>query len=370
MANKDKILKMLDSVSEAGSSLTAAAGFDAVKDVVTRVMRQKSGSEILYFSTIEEFASHLLTKKNMSCSVELKIQQEKIGGNMAIFSNSLGSLGVKVNCLGSLGYPKAEPLFEQMHENCNLYPMCQSGECNALEFHDGKVMLSYMDNLEQITWETMVDRIGKETLSGFFSESGLVALLNWSELPDASGLFTAVYENCFENKVTDKNKWLLFDLSDASRKERGALKEVLLLIQKFEKYRTIIFSMNENECRMIHRIFCQKEPGCREEMLREVGGILAVDYLILHTADCALGYRKGEVVKENGYYTSCPKLSTGGGDNFNAGLCFGITQGLELGDSLRLGNAVSGYYVRTGESPDVRQVYDFINTERTGDGRW
>nr|WP_243140929.1 MULTISPECIES: PfkB family carbohydrate kinase [Lactonifactor] len=77
------------------------------------------------------------------------------------------------------------------------------------------------------------------------------------------------------------------------------------------------------------------------------------------------------MVKEEGYYTPVPKLSTGGGDNFNAGLCFGLLQGLPLAESLRLGNATSGYYVRTGESPDVYRLYEFMQgytkLERAGE---
>ena len=63
---------------------------------------------------------------------------------------------------------------------------------------------------------------------------------------------------------------------------------------------------------------------------------------------------------EMGYYTRIPKISTGGGDNFNAGLCFGLLQGFSLRESLRLGNAVSGYYVRTGESPQLGELLDFM----------
>lgn len=366
MANKKNIQNLL-TMNQSGSSVIAAAGFDAVKDMVTRVMKQKSDTEEVYFATIEEFAQHLLSKKNMSCSVELKVERQKPGGNMAIFSHALGTLGVKIHCLGSFGYPRSEPLYRDMNENCILYPLCETGSCNALEFNDGKVMLSTMNSLEHLTWDTLTTRMDEETLIAHFREHHLTALLNWSEVPNALKLFQEVYEHCYRNQPPDKSKWLLFDLSDASRKTPGELQQILLLIQQFAQYRTIVFSMNENEARLIHQVVNDQEAQTPESLLLGISKKISIDYLVLHMTDQAIGCYHGEITIESGYYTREPKLSTGGGDNFNAGLCFGLTHGLALADSLKLGNAVSGYYVRIGDSPTVQQLHDFINQEEVRD---
>lgn len=370
VANKKNILAILENAMETGSSVTAAAGFDMVVDSVVRAVRWKNDKcPSTYFETIEEFGKHLISKKNMSCSIEIELQQEKIGGNMAIFSNSLGSLGVSTHCIGSMGYPKTEPVFLGMNENCILHSVGRTGQCNALEFNDGKVMLSSMDNLKEITWETISERLGKEAVTGYFRDSQLAALLNWSEMPGATLLFQKVFENCIKPGKKDKKKWLLMDLSDASRKSEQELLEVLSLGEQFADYRTTVFSMNENECRLIYQALFHGEAGSRREMGREISRQLRIDYLILHLPDCAYGYKSGIVEKEEGYYTPTPKLSTGGGDNFNAGLCFGLLHGLTLAESLHLGNAVSGYYVRTGASPNIPQLCDFIENskERAGE---
>ena len=51
-----------------------------------------------------------------------------------------------------------------------------------------------------------------------------------------------------------------------------------------------------------------------------------------------------------------PKISTGGGDNFNAGFCLGQLLGLGYRDSMLLGMAVSGYYVENGKSPSAQEL--------------
>jgi sugar/nucleoside kinase (ribokinase family) len=55
-----------------------------------------------------------------------------------------------------------------------------------------------------------------------------------------------------------------------------------------------------------------------------------------------------------------PKISTGAGDHFNAGFCLGRVLGLSLEESLCTGVAMSGYYVRTAQSPTILQLAGFV----------
>ena len=61
-----------------------------------------------------------------------------------------------------------------------------------------------------------------------------------------------------------------------------------------------------------------------------------------------------------GPFVQQPKISTGAGDHFNAGFCLGRVLGLNLDESLCVGTATSGYYVRTGVSPSAAQLAEFI----------
>ena len=61
----------------------------------------------------------------------------------------------------------------------------------------------------------------------------------------------------------------------------------------------------------------------------------------------------------SGPFVQQPKISTGAGDHFNAGFCLGRVLGFSLVESLCVGVATSGYYVRTAESPTATQLADF-----------
>lgn len=356
-----RMIQQLKEIRKNQETFTAVAGFDVVVDTVVRLIRKKDKFPE-YFETIEEFGNYLSGRNHMSCSIEMEVQQEKIGGNMAIFANCLGNLGAKVDCIGSMGYPDLSPFMSKMNPNCRLHSVCDPGQCNALEFHDGKVMLYGAKNLKELTWEGITDKIPKETLKRYFAESSLAALLNWGELYQATELFSQVFRNCI---TQEKNKWLLIDLSDASGKTQKELAKMVDLCREMNRYRTIIFSTNENECRLLYRLLVSSEEVTQKEMTQAVARCLGVDYFVLHLREGAYGVTEGRLFWEEGYYTKTPKISTGGGDNFNAGLCFSMVQGIEFSKSLRIGNAVSGYYVRTGKSPDLSQLIDFMEK-----GRW
>jgi sugar/nucleoside kinase (ribokinase family) len=61
-----------------------------------------------------------------------------------------------------------------------------------------------------------------------------------------------------------------------------------------------------------------------------------------------------------GPFVQQPKISTGAGDHFNAGFCLGRVLGFGLQESLCVGVATSGYYVRTAQSPGAIELADFV----------
>ena len=74
----------------------------------------------------------------------------------------------------------------------------------------------------------------------------------------------------------------------------------------------------------------------------------------------------GEYFEVEGPFCANPKLTTGAGDNFNAGFIFGCLQGYDPADCLKLGVATSGYYVRNAHSPNLEQVRAFLLDWATG----
>lgn len=360
---KQALIQQLQRIKTSSSNFSGTAGFDAVVDQVAHVIRSISPNQKkTYFRTITEFSDYIRSKAGLSGSLELETVREKVGGNMAIYSNALGRLGVTMHCIGSFGNPIGD-VFSDMDPHCTCYGICEPGFCQALEFDDGKIMLASMEKLCQITWNRLETQIGQDALLQWTAQDHVIALLNWSELAGSTALFRTFYQKLLEQQPMDKHKYLFVDISDASRRQMADIQEVLPLFRQFSKRRAVVLSVNENECRLLGKaagIFCAD----LEEQARQLREQAGVDYLVLHLMDRAMAFTSAGTAIRPGYYVERPLFSTGGGDNFNAGFTFGLLSGLSVEDCLSLGNAVSGYYVRQGESPDLEQVIQFLDSQQ------
>jgi sugar/nucleoside kinase (ribokinase family) len=87
---------------------------------------------------------------------------------------------------------------------------------------------------------------------------------------------------------------------------------------------------------------------------------LQIGTVVIHPRKGAAGADAAGTAWFAGPFVKEPKLSTGAGDNFNAGFVTGRLLGLNLEESLCAGTGTSGYYVRNAGSPTVKQLAAFI----------
>ena len=80
---------------------------------------------------------------------------------------------------------------------------------------------------------------------------------------------------------------------------------------------------------------------------------LEITAVIIHPIDRCIAATDEGVFTEYGKVVEHPRLSTGGGDNFNAGFCLGQMLGWSIRESMILGMRTSGFYVENGFSPSL-----------------
>jgi sugar/nucleoside kinase (ribokinase family) len=76
-----------------------------------------------------------------------------------------------------------------------------------------------------------------------------------------------------------------------------------------------------------------------------------------------MAWSDGGTTQISTFHTPSPKLSTGGGDNFNAGYCFARLCSFDVRSSLVVAAAVAGFYVSNGSSPTRAEVVDFLKAK-------
>ena len=338
------------------------AGFDGFLDTIVKIIKEKDEyTGPTMFTTIKEFGDYIIEKHGASFSLELDVQSEKLGGNMPIMANALGRFGINVNCIGTLGYPQIHPVFKNFPSNCHLYSFAEPGLSTAHEFNDGKMMMAQMGAVNTSGWDKIKEIIGIDTLVRLFRESQLFCILNWSEIDVSTDIWKGVLKNILPAYQSKQKQVAFFDLSDCSKRTSEAISEVFFLLDGFSKYANVVLSLNKNEAGILYRTMFYKDPG--ENLATAGKGLfekLSLHTLLIHSSKEVIAINKEQLVTMKTFFTSTPKISTGAGDNFNAGFCAGQLLELDTQLSIVLANAFSGFYVRNGISARDKDIITFL----------
>ena len=345
------------------AEIHAFLGFDACIDNIVRIVNGKNeNDETRFFSNSRQFGEFLISRENKSCGIELRTQQSKIGGNMVITGNALGNLGIKAECIGTFGLPEVLPIFRSMSTNCKLYTVGETITTSALEFNDAKVMMFDPGPYDKLNWNGIVELLGIERIKQLISDKQLVSFLNWSEIIRSTDIWQGILEEILPlATIPAVNPYFFADFSDCSRRSKEEIQSAIGLLSGFKKYFKVIVSLNQNEAEIIANALDLPHNKLDESFVKRMFNSCMTDILIVHRTKDALAYDGSTFEKCDTFFCKEPTILTGGGDNFNAGFCFARFCDLDLFQSLIVANAVSGYYVRTGISPDVGKLVEFLN---------
>ena len=343
----------------------AFMGFDACIDTIFRIVREKKDNEVSdYFNDSSQFGEFLIKLNNKSCGVELQTKLSKIGGNMVITGNALGNLGVSVECVGTFGLPEILPVFHTMSVNCTLHTIADTISATALEFDNSKVIMFDPGPYNNLTWEVIKNLLGIEKIKKLISGKQLISFLNWSEIDNSSQIWEGVLNEILPSIIPRETKTFFFtDFSDCSRRSKQDIQFAIRLLGRFREYFKTIISLNQNESDLISKALGVPEYKSDEEFVKALFRAINSDVLVIHRTKDALAYDGTVYEKCDTFFCKEPTILTGGGDNFNAGFCFAQLIGLDIFQSLVVSNSVSGYYVKTGISPDADSLVVFLGNK-------
>ena len=182
------------------------------------------------------------------------------------------------------------------------------------------------------------------------------------------GLITEVFP-LLPNK--EEKPLAFFDLADPEKRTKEDILRAMKLIGKFEEKFRAILGLNEKEVYEIASVFDIKtdenDPNNLEKTTKAVYEKMGIYCLVVHPVKSACCVINGEYFYTEGPYCQKPKLTTGAGDNFNAGFCLGQSLGLDPLSSLTLGVCTSGFYVRNAKSPTYDDAINFAKQWANGE---
>jgi len=367
-ATIDTLISRLETFEPNSTETPAFIGLDGYIDKIQKVVLAQDGESRSYYQTIDAFAGRIEQAAGLSAQLELVTQEMKLGGNAPIMAHALASLGVSNYCLGNFGAPEIHPLFEQIHPKSKLISLGLPAETNALEFDDGKLILSEVTPFQPINWNYVKEKIGLPNLVQYCNSAKFIALVDWCNLPLATDVWRGIGQELLP-QLEASARHFFFDLADPTKKSQAAIEEVLEVIGSFALYGTVTLGLNENEAR---RLATAIELQIGKTTGTELTDVCSFIYkhtnltnLLVHPLNRSIIVSPQGIQVIPGRLVTKPRISTGGGDNLNAGFCFGQLAGYSLETSALLGMATSGAYVQNGKSPNRSELISYLKNWKT-----
>lgn len=366
--DKRKLAKTL--ATKNPSTLRMVIGFDGFIDEINHVVDKRIDAD--HFSridTIIKLAARIERASGLSTNIELFPIQKKIGGNGPIMTQALAMHKADISYIGALGHPSVDDVFMPLADKVKLYSIAAPGHTDALEFDDGKVMLGKMSSLQDITYARLMEALGQDRLVALLSGADLIANVNWSMLPHMTSLWQQLIKDVLPLLPEKTQKPVFFvDLADPEKREHQEIKEALDLLKQFKSRFFVVLGLNKKEAYDIAGVLGLFNPKKLADMtisLEDVNQALYdhinIDAVVIHPVDRSSLVMHGTYTEAMGPYVSKPRLTTGAGDNFNAGFVLGLLLSLTPGEALLTGMATSGYYVRNAQSPTFEDLIGFIS---------
>ena len=353
------------------SKFNTLAGLDGFVDNIIDVVDKRA--DAINYTRVETIAllgERISRAAGLSSNLELVVRQQKLGGNGPIMANALIENGLNVSYIGCLGYPVPHAVFSDMAAKCKAcYTLCDPGVTDALEFRDGKVMLGKHQTLKEVHYKRMLEVVGLEKLKALWQTSNLIALTNWTMLPHQTDIWKSLLKDMAGVKAP-AGAILFVDLADPEKRPAEEIASACKLLKSFRSSHKVVFGVNQKESMEVGNALGLKFDADEiEANAKTLRNTLELDAVVVHPTKNAACATETDSAMLAGPYCANPKLTTGAGDNFNAGFCIGLMAGLEPAELLAAGTASSGFYVRNAKSAANAELAEFLEqwSARFGD---
>lgn len=338
-----------------GKILLGCDGF--VDETYEIVEVRKSPTDYTTMSRLRQFGELLVERSDGGVGVEL-VWKRRCEGGCGINTGRIAAfLGIKPILPGLYGDKTIDPAFIEFKDNCELLSLGNPALTIALEFPDGKVLMSDLAAVSNLTWKDVQDHIGQAKLDEIFTDLDILGLGYWSLTANFDDLFKGFMSQC---ERTSLPKRMFFDFADIKKKSSEAFMESLNLIKSFNESIPFTLSLNEHEVlELFARIGVERpklEPAAIASALTIAREKTGFDELVVHTPEfAAASASDGEAFAIQDRQDKVVRLA-GAGDSFNGGYLCASLGDLPLKQRLVMANAATAFFVTHATGPTRDQL--------------
>lgn len=344
-------------------------GFDGYVDTIVHpVEKRLSDDSYLRIETLTDYGQKFKEAAGLSLNIEMVPIKTKIGGNGTILANALADFGMDITYIGAMGRDNLNPAYYDLKNKANLYSISDPGVTDAIEFMDGKIISSKLEMLKAVNWNNLLKVVSQKQLADILDKCDVVGFCGWTLTINVMSIWEGIVREVFPLMTQKRKSNIFFDLADPSKRISVDIMNAIECIQKYGEKFNISIGFNEKEGYTIAELFGRKKSDFSSvlevaEFLRKRLNVFCV---VIHPVKYACAATKTQKAVVDGPYCCKPRLTTGAGDNFNAGFILGLVMGYDLEEALMLGNASSGFYVRNERSANYAELCKFVKEWRDG----
>jgi hypothetical protein len=339
-----------------GKILLGCDGF--VDETYEIVEVRKSQSEFTPMKRLRQFGELIVARADGGVGLEL-VPKRRCEGGFAINTGKVAAyLGLMPRLPGLFGGKAIDPAYEQFQGICELYSLGDPALTIALEFGDGKVLMSNLEAVSSLNWGDFQRHFGEEKLKEMFSGVDILGLGYWSLTANFDELFKAFME---QYATMTPPRRMFFDFADIKKKSSESFIRSLDLIKSFGGRVPMVLSLNEHEVlELFSRIGVPRPeltPVAISSALAIARAKIGFAELIVHTPEfaAASSAAEGEAHAIQDRQSKVVRLA-GAGDSFNGGYLCASLGDLSLRERLVVANAVTAFFVTHGSPPNKEEL--------------
>lgn len=337
-------------------------GFDGVVDRVRTVVAERTGPEQFErMTSLEEFGSRITDSAALdaSCSIEWFGRETRPGGHVSHLGRAFERLGATPTLVGTFGEPPAEA-FREEYDRARLVSIGEPSTTDAIEFDDGKVMLSDTGQLSTLDWETLREAVRLDDLAEHIDGSAVMGMGYWSTILRLPTIWRGLADDLWP-VLSDPPRAVLIDPGDVRRlgdDRRSGLDELSTL----DRAVPVTVSANRPECDELAAMCgIADPPASLPSLASKLRERLGVTRFVGHSVSTATVATADETASVSVPRCSDPVLTTSAGDHFNAGLLLAHLCDVRGGAALVVANALAGWFVRNGRPPAYDELQVFVD---------
>ncbi len=335
-------------------------GFDGYLDRVREVVADRTDPESYErLPRLADFRDRLdrSVEAGSSLSYEWLEDGRRTGGHTCHLARAFGSWAFSPTLVGMYGDPVHET-FEREFGEYDLVTLGEPGVTDAVEFDDGKLMLTEIGDTMTLDWAGLDDRFGHDRLLDRLDGAALLGVGYWSETPRIPSVLTGLRDRW--SHIDDPPETVLLDPGDVRKLDTDRLRSGRAAVRDLTDATDVVVSANRAETEVLADAYAGEADREFEAAAEAVSDALAPTWFVGHGVDRSVVVSVEGTESVSVPAVEEPELTTSSGDHFNAGLALARIAGLDPAAAVVVGNAVAGHFVRTADQPSLAEVRAFV----------